>query len=220
MKIPYNWVYIQPDPTNQILLPSGHTLYLDTRFEEQGHAPTYGTVIGMPDALRFSRDASVESVQFDVPMELELNDKVIFHFNSLGIAKEQGRIFDRGFMVRYDSLFAAIRGDKVIPLNGNIIVEPESAVIRTNLFIPEIAKKKAKQVGRVLYAGSKVADYRYNPDEFDGDVEVGDRILFIHYNAVPLQHFPEIHGKVKKTMLYRMQRKDVDAVLPEELEIA
>lgn len=220
MKIPYNWVYIKPDLTNEIVLPSGHTLFLDTRFEEQGHAPTYGTVIQAPEALRFSRDASVESVQFDVPMEIQVGDKVIFHFNSLGIAQEQGRVFEEGFMVRYDSLFVAIRGEQVIPLNGNIIVEPESAVIRSNLFIPAIAKKKAKQVGRVLYTGSEVKDYRFDVDAFDVPVEVNDRVLFIHYNAVPLQHFPELHGKLKKTILYRMQRKDIDAILPELLEVA
>lgn len=229
MNIPYNYVYIKPDPTDRIKLSNGTELYLSTTFEETAHAPSSGIVITAPDRLRFDRKNGQASMNFDVDMEVKEGDRVIFHYLTAENAKLDHRLHEEGFLVRYDQLYIAIRAGQTICLNGYIIVEPESSLIKTNMIIPDIAKKKAKQIGIVKYAGSPVRNYLH-PISFDkyGEpiyppsdeaVNIGDRVYFSYHDAVPLQQDSYLHGVLSKTILYKMQHKDVIAVLSPEAEI-
>ena len=230
MRIPYNYVYIKPDPTDEIVLPTGEKLFLATNFEETAHAPSTGTVLCVPEKLRFDRENGTASMNFEVDIELEVGDKVVFHYLTQENAKLDGREMEEGFLVRYDQLYLAIRKDQVICLNGYIIVEPESALIKTKLFLPDQATlRKAKQTGVVRYAGAPVRNYLH-PTHFssrnepiyppgDEPVAVGDRICFSHYDAVPLQQDSYIHGVLSKSILYKMQHRDVLGILEPTTEI-
>ena len=222
MNIPFDWVLVKPKPTNKLLL-GGKEFYLDTRFEETKNAPSCGEVIAVPDKLRFSMVEGQTTLEYDTDIDIKIGDMVIFHYLTEENAQMDGRIMEDGnILIRYDSLFIAKRGDEVICLNDYIIVEPESAVIKTNLEIPDVvSKQKAKQVGIVKYAGTPVRAYRFFPDDYpDPSLQVGDRVVFSHYNAVPLQQYAEIHGELSKGILYKMQRRDVDAIINQEAEVA
>jgi hypothetical protein len=239
MHIPYNWVLVKPCATDEIALSSGQKLFLSTLFEETARAPAVGVVEMVPDKLRFNAEEGqgYGSLHFETDMELQAGDKVIFHFNAREMAESEGRIVDDCMLISYDILYVAIRGDEIIPVNGHVIVEPENPFIKTTLAIPEYLKKQAaKKIGRVVHAGKPVRRYLFYPDinpqkdfpmYFDGQkwsplmrpVQKDDRIYFSHYDAVPLQLDPTINGELKKVMLYRMQHKDVLAVLKEGVQV-
>jgi len=173
-------VLVKPKPTNKLLL-GGKEFYLDTRFEETKNAPSCGEVIAVPDKLRFSMVEGQTTLEYDTDIDIKIGDMVIFHYLTEENAQMDGRIMEDGnILIRYDSLFIAKRGDEVICLNDYIIVEPESAVIKTNLEIPDVvSKQKAKQVGIVKYAGTPVRAYRFFPDDYpDPSLQVGDRVVF------------------------------------------
>lgn len=220
--IPYDNVHIRPFPSDEIRLKSGHILYLDTRFEEYLNAQTAGEVLDVPERLRFSRDFSRMSLDYDTDMELKVGDVVIYNYLSVSNARKLGHVMDGGgVLIPYDKIYVAIRDGKVIPINGVILVEPEQEKIRTFLHTPEQAKLNSKQIGRVMYAGSPNRGYRQFPDiPNDEPVSVGDRILFNWTDAIPIQPNHELRGEVtKEKMLYRMQHKDAIALVPEGVDL-
>lgn len=235
MKIPFNYVLVKPEPTDEISLPNGKKLFLSTIFEETKHAPTVGEVLCVPERLIFNEDG-INSLLFKTEMEVRVGDRVVFHFLAHQQAKDEGRILDDGFMVRYDSIYLILRGEEIIPINGHLVVEPESQLVKSNIIIPDSNKKKAQRIGKVRYAGKPVDGYLNYPHLTDVNdfpmvmkderfvkgnryAQEGDRVYFSHFDAVPLQHDPEIHGAVEKVLLYRMQHKDVLLILDEQYEI-
>lgn len=236
MKILRNNVLIKPDPTGTVEV-AGVKLYLDTRFEEYKNAPQSGTVVALPERLTFSHDPGDYSLDYEVDMELQVGDRVIFNYNARSAAIMNGMHIGDDMLVRYDMIYAAIRDGQVICINGTVIVEPENEEIKTNLIVPESLKnKKTKLSGIVRYASETPhRAERFKPDlnpytapmymGKDGFkamkrfVKPGDRVLFHFTNAIPLQHYFEIHGVLSKTMLYRMKHTDIDCILEKSIEL-
>lgn len=122
--------------------------------------------------------------------------------------------------IPYDKIYVAIRGGEIICINGNILVEPEEEVVNTFLEVPDNAKVKSKQLGRVVHAGKPNRQYRAYVINFgiksgDDPVKPGDRILFNWNDAIPIQPNAELRGEISRGMLYRMQHKDVHALVPD-----
>lgn len=231
MKILSNLLLVKVDPTDRIVLSNGFELYFDTRFEEQKAAPQTGMVLAVPERLRFSSDMTKPSIMYDTDMEVQVGDRIIFNFNAVDHATRTGLTFGSDFFISYDQCYIAIReDDEVVCLNGSVIVEPLEDEVESTLVIPGTARKKLKTHGIVRYASSNpVRQLRSNPmvnttacpmstdghgfRELGRYVEPGDVIQFHFSNAIPLQHYHELHGAVSKKLLYRMQHHDIDLVI-------
>lgn len=217
LKLPNNWVCVSIDDSNEwINLPNGEKLKLDISYETEKHSQTVGKVVKICDNL-FYHKKLIPSHPWKVPMELQEGDIAIFHFLSVSNSKKMGHVMDednkRYVFMPYSEIFCAIRDGKVVPVNGWILVEPEEKELpQTTFVIPEMAKGKSETRGTVLYAGAPVEDYKDYDYGHDPEVNVGDKITFKRLDAIPLQY--EFHNLLGKT-LYRMQRKDVLAILEE-----
>jgi len=186
-------------------------LYLDTSFEVEKHIMTRGEVVDFGPLLY--KRGHPDSLSDDVDMEIEKGDEVIFHYNTIIVAlKNQAYMEVDGeklFIVRYDRLFAAIRDGEVIPLNGNVFVEPEIKVYDEylpGLFRPDITKEEISCTrGVVRYKGCLVRQYAMDVPADEDDVEVGDKVLFHRNDSIPLEY--EMHRTLP--FMYRMTRKDI-----------
>lgn len=231
MKILFNNVLIRPNPANEIVLVTGQKLYLDTRFEEWGTAPQSGTVLAVPEKLRFSTDMKdYNSLDFKTTMELQVGDTVIFNYKAWEFARTTGGMVGDDFFVRYDSIYVVVRNNKVICINGIVIVEPAVEEIKTKLIVPDIAKdKKLKIKGTVIHAAERPHEQNHNNptlntmaapmvatengfEELGRFVIPGDEVWFHFANAIPLQHYHETNGTLSRKLLYRMQHSDIEIV--------
>jgi len=239
MRILANNVLIRPVDTSRIVTLSGIEFYLDTRFEEHKNAPQAGEVVAVPEKLTFSFDPGNSSLSVKTEMELKVGDFVIFNYNAVGYAKGNAMVIDDCVLIPYDMIYCAIRDGETICLSGSVIVEPESEIIKSNIHIPSFAQnKKLKSIGKVMYASKKpVEAIRHLPEldtratplkmtkggefyELNRYVKPGDRVIFHFSNAIPLQHFQELHGTLSRSLLYRMKHSDIEMVIDDEVEIA
>lgn len=126
MRMLNNQVLIAPDyDTGELLLQGGGKINLVTMFEEFKHAIQCGTVIAVPDRIHFTRRNVTRSSEFDTDMEVQVGDKVIFHYLVAGEVKRRKKyLFNENlWYMDYDKLMLAVRDGEIIPLNGRVIVE-------------------------------------------------------------------------------------------------
>jgi len=125
---------------------------------EQEHISISGTVYAIPENLvynaraiwklqdnnDFRRGAFVrskwvqqdidqlrnESVQFDVPMEVQVGDRVYFEYLAHILAQQSGMYVDTNdgkmMLIKYDMLIMALRNEEQIMLNGFLLIENEA----------------------------------------------------------------------------------------------
>ena len=224
MKILHNTVMVRFDRDNdELLLSTGDKLKLVTAWEPMMHAVTSGVVTHVPQNLIFDRERPDASVMYDVDMELQVGDRVIFDFKAESAVRKHGDI-DGSYPLRYDDIYVAIRGEQIIPVNGIILVEAcETTVeedvqqaLKAGLELPDtVVKEKSERYGIVRHIGSPCRGFLQAPEELtevDDEVCVGDKIVFHPVYAIELQY--SLHQILEKgKTLYRMRRKDVFAVL-------
>jgi co-chaperonin GroES (HSP10) len=215
IKVPNNWICVQSDDSNEYVTIGKEKIKLDISFAPEQHSQTVGKVVKVCDNIHFSKKFH-PSHPWDVPVEIQEGDTVIFHFLALKNAKGEGKTFTengvRYSFIPYSEVFCALRGDEVHPVNGWILVEPfEKELPKTSIILTELSKGKSEERGVVRYAGAKVMGYKDHPQlGEDPEVNIGDSVVFSKLDSIPLQY--ELHNKLGK-LLYRMQRKDVLAIL-------
>lgn len=217
IKVPNNWICIETDDSNEYVKLGNEKIIIDTSYAPEQHSQTVGKVVKVCDHIFFS-SKSHPSHPYDVPVELKEGDTVIIHFLAVRNAKSEGKqmIVDgkKYSFIPYSEVFCALRGDDVFPVNGWILVEPiEKELPKTSIILTELSKGKSETHGYVRYMGAKVKRYKDHPQlGEDPDVNIGDKVMFSKLDSIPLQY--ELHNKLGK-LLYRMQRKDVQAILIE-----
>ena len=223
MKIISNRVLIKPDDNyDEVTLNDGTyeglKLKLVTKFEEFVHAISSGKVLEVPDKLVFYPKGGEGSVRFDVDMELQKGDHIIFHYLAVKNAEKHSPKIPQecgyphgALFIDYDLIYVVIRGEQVFTVNGYIIIEAEEDEINTKLYLPKhMRTSKSQSRGTVRYIGNPARAYQDYPEigienEY---LKPGDKVWFPTFDAVPLQtdlHTLLDNGKV----LYRMQYKDV-----------
>lgn len=227
MRIIMNNVLVKSDRTDEILLSNGYKLFIDNRFEEQKNSPQSGIVVQLPEKLVFSHNPDTDSVQYDVDIELQVGDFVIFNYLAHSHAVKTGAVIDGNILVKYDAIYLAIRNGEIITPNGSVIVEPLNELVKSGLIIPDSYDKRLKNYGKVLYAGTPDKGHRMrtfgppsppmqNTEEGFSQSETyakpGDKVYFHFVNAIPLQHNFELQGKVSKKILYRMKHADIELI--------
>lgn len=210
-----NWVLVEVDDSNKYLKLGDNKILIDTTFEPERRAQIEGTVIDF-GSLFFKQD-DPNSTDFDVPMELQKGDKVLFHFLAVNDAIAKGRwdIVDgkKLLFIPYDRIFVAIREKKLVPLNGWLFIKPKvEETTSSSIIIPDMARTSvSKTRGTVEYIGCTVNAYRNYPEQSDYgcDVNIGDEVLFNDADAVPL------HDSLQQLLIgyYRIHRIDILSVV-------
>lgn len=222
LRILDNKVLIKPKGGNdEIELPGGKKLYIDTSWEVEKHAPTIGEVVKVPNRLIFDLRSTRRTTEFDVDMELKVGDMAIYHYLIPENCIKRGEYVQVAdeiyFIVNYDQIFCAKRGDEVVMVNGFILVEPvvEDAFTSSVIITPDSLKDKNSPIeGIVRYIGAPVRNYLYELDikENADEPKVGDRIMFSQDSDIPLQY--DLHASLEgKKMFFRMQRKDIFGIV-------
>jgi len=164
-----------------------------------------GTINAPQDRIREIQEMTARSMEFDVPIEIEKGDTVFFRYNVYAHAREEGRVFEQDkntyILIPYDQLFIAIRGEKIIPLNGLVLIEP---IMEKKSEIIITLEKEDSQIGKIAHLGCLVKSYLQFPEETDEDFfEVGDYVVFRKAQRVPLEF--SIHRNLDKKY-YKMNR--------------
>ena len=221
-----NFVLIKLDRENtSVKLKNGIELYLDTSFEPEKHATITGTIYGLPSHLIYTGKPNL-GMPWLTPMEIEFGDKVIIYYLSVvnALRKEKENYFleggDRYIMIEYQYIFAVVREDKIIPINGYVLVEPieDPALEKEKLRMAFIGmkavffkKKTQTQVtyGIVKYVGVPNREYADENLTDEGvDIGIGDTVVLRRTVDIPLQY--ELHATVDKGKgLLRVQRRNV-----------
>lgn len=200
-------------------------IHLDQDYDKNKHLSVYGTVMAVPDKLRYTgREAhevrkvksrsfrqqaklvqlNAHTLDYDVDMEVQVGDEVWLEYTGVIDAKDKGLVFEDKILVRYDCIVVARRDEQIIPVNGHLLVEQidEPDPIHISRPVQKLTNK-----AKVLHVGSPVKHYKFyaNHKECD-DIEVGDTIRHRKKAAIPLEM--PLYQKLDKPYSY-LQRKYV-----------
>ena len=218
-RIPKNHVLIEVDCLRhkKIAFESGTEIIVDPTFSPQIHAQTSGIVKVVPESLYYNKlDRGFESVEYLTDINLEVGDKVFFHYLQIDIAINQRRIIEEDgkffIFIKHDSLFMSIRNEKIIMHNGWMLLEPvDKAVDKDSVVNTKIPKSRQKHdplKGRIAFLGDSVKEYWWGNNETDEGINVnkGDTVIFLPHSDIPLEY--DMHQSLKEKY-YRVQRKEL-----------
>jgi len=222
-----NYVVVRLDPPNdRIRLKSGAELFVDTTYEPEKHVVLTGTVEALPIALGFNGGG----LPWETEMELRVGDRVVMYYLAVinCLAKEQKRYIREGekitIFIKYNNIYAAIRNEKIIPVNGYILAEPLEdpewerlldEARKKGIQIPDMRGQRKREVtySKIAYVGKPVKRYLGSRQSDDGvKVKPGDRVMMRRVRDIPVEY--EYHAKLdggKK--YYRIRRTDILAIL-------
>jgi len=229
-----NYVKIKMErKADEYIMKDGKKLFIDPTYQVGKHASVVGTVIGVPDKLRFVWNKSIfaeeGSMEWETDMELEVGDTVWYSF--VALSNSLGRLMDEGakhnnkkyiveggevyVFIPYDQIFVAKRKDKVICLNGYLLIEPifDEKIESKLLELPNsMQPSKSKKYGKVAYMGSCCRNHLgYSVVDADG-FDVGDTVVFDRFWNLPLEY--DIHRSFDGNKeFYRVQRRGVNAII-------
>jgi hypothetical protein len=214
-KLPQNKVLVKPDFKQNFIGSGEAKLRIDSRFNEEMHAPTTGVIVNQCTTL------DRKSMDWATTIETQIGDEIIFAYEtSMACLDEKfkGRLFiddnmEQYFLFDYEAIFAVKKPDGLIPVNGYILVSAMDEVINSSL---NLMAKQSIRYGKVEYLGTPVQFYQRGgrptnlytePKEV---VKAGDVIAFSQFSDLPLEY--EAHRQTRQ-ILFRMQRCDIDAVV-------
>lgn len=157
-------------------------------------------VIALPEKLTEERGFWKTSI------EIQVGDKIISTYHdSLNskLIKTENREYR---FILYYGIVAIIRGEDIIPINGNILFSPVYEEHKTSLILLDQNKVTDYRFGKVDYIGTPNEYYTkgYNVNEDKGiEINKGDKIVF----TVPWGKFAPmlenpIHRKLSKDYYY------------------
>lgn len=200
-RIPWNYCLIKLPQSYSVMLHNhyehqlGNTkIVIDTSFDPATHAPRWGMIVKNPENLLYKK-LERESCGWETTIETVEGDLVYFDYwsclQALGklanpsLPGESPKWFKVGddlyVLIRYDALVMTVRDDKVICLNGNVVLRPYIVEKKSDLILPAHMKhKEEKLIGEVLYVG------KHNTAYLDGcrdanDIQVGDICVIKNY---------------------------------------
>ena len=236
-----NVVLVKPDEDH--VKDSQTGMYVADHFDPARHWSVSGTVLQVPDTLvylgnklkalkslgkltgaylHYAQRHRMMSMDFDTDIEIKVGDKVYFNYSNHIAGAEEKKEFnsptgEKLILMPYDSLYMAVRGDKKIPLNGYIYVEPlrYSREDLQNLRKTAHGWRKPPQKGdirkgwgRVHMIGSSNKGYLdYPADKDQTQIKQGDIVLFRKTLSFDMEW--SYHRTLFQQTMYRMQRKDI-----------
>lgn len=216
-----NKILVKPTRgSDEINLPGGIKICMDSRFGKEKHAPTTGIIKGLCKKLITSK------MPWETENELQLNDYIVYSYESAMYAMEEmhGRtIIDEDgevyFIIDYEDIFLVEREKNILPVNGYILASPIEE--KTAAFF-EIVKenKNSARFACIEYIGNPNKKYIFSgktrEDVFDCSctLKKGDIIVFNRDSDIPVEY--PLHRSIgdRSKILFRLQRKDIDAIIP------
>jgi co-chaperonin GroES (HSP10) len=165
---------IVQDPT----MLSAHSIDSAERYDASQHLDRWGVVAKLPDKLHYEKKgrSSKWKLEWKTEMEIKVGDLVwadYYNLHHCPIFKVEDKMY---WVVQYNCLIVAKRGEEIIPLNGFCLFDRvNEALVSKLIYIPEQINTYK---GVVRYIGSLNTDYA-NPKRSD-DIEVipGDEVIF------------------------------------------
>ena len=220
-KMATNYVLVEaPQQLVEEVNMNGTRLYIDPTYEVQKHALTHGKVVMVPDKLFFSNNPkrADATLEFGTEMELKVGDIAYFHYLQPERAIVEGRVIThegkRCIIIKYDTIFCAIRDDDFIMVNGWMLVEveKEGSFKSSILHVPDNHQERKNTLrGTIAHLGTP--NYGYKFEKISGesdwggkDLKKGDKVMFEKFSDIPIEY--DMHKTIEGEY-YRMQRKDI-----------
>ena len=208
MRIPYNFVLIEPIKADNEIFIGDKKFILDNEYLELQNITVVGKVLAVPNELIFDRMDFAHSMEWKTPMDLQVGDTVWCTYMSIknSMNGNDPKLINGNPAIPYQSCIVAKRNDSVVCLNGFILVEPIKRGDLSGLLPSYISDSPNLNVGYIRHLGIHNAEYWDN--SFDDDMfEVGDLVCFENVNNLPLEY--ETQRFFIDTELFRMQRRDL-----------
>lgn len=208
MRIPYNFVLIEPIKSDNEIFIGNKKFILDNEYLELQNVTVVGKVLAVPDELIYDRMDYPHSMEWDTPMELKVGDTVWCTYMSIknSMNGDDPKLINGNPVIPYQSCIVAKRGNEVICLNGYLLVSPIKRDSFHGLLPSYISDNPNLNVGYIHHIGTHNKDYFDN--SFDDNIFVeGDMICFENVNNLPLEYETQRFFSDKE--LFRMQRRDI-----------
>jgi len=155
-------------------------IYIDTSFNKEQHVVITGKVEAI--AKRLPKDFQADGFYDTV----KVGDKIYFHY--LVLLDEDNKIhLDKDYYtVDYFQALATVRDGKIFPVGEHILVEPIEEEVTSPIIIPDSAKKKETNRGRVFASNDpeipEGSIVEFEPiGKFENEIE--GRNLYVMYNS-------------------------------------
>lgn len=230
-----NNVIIKLDLSQEnITIAGSKEIKIDTSFNPEQHAAITGTVIAVCDKLHFNTiPGQSHSLDWDTDMEVQPGDYVIsYYLSSVNAMAGDGRVFmdelkHKYIILKYDKIFAARRGDTVIPVNGFNLLTPileselkgiASKLKKLDLHLPQQHLTLESGIyARLKYVATRLRQYR-DPRyrDFTDEISPGDIVVIRRRSNIPLEY--AYHASLEgKQVFYRIQRNFIFGVADESI---
>ena len=220
-----NMVMIKLDEENTSIKRNGINLFMDTSFNPEMHATVTGTVWGIPSHLSYCGKPN-KNMPWLTSMEIQLGDKcIIYYLSTINALKNTEKRYvlegkDRFIFIEYTYIYAVIRDEKIIPVNGYVLIQPceDPAITQERermeklgmeLVVLETRTNTHVIYGKVKYVGTPIREYVEEEHTDEGvDVSPGDTVVIRKVSDIPLQY--SLHSKIDDgAKYYRVQRKNI-----------
>lgn len=163
---------------DEIEFDGGLKMSIYTHVNQSEHTTLKGTVVSLPKRLKGIPDTQRILPELQVGDEIYFSYHVVFDQHNtesatwfLNEIKEKGESY---WMVDYQHVFFAKRGEEILMVGGYVLVEPMYQQLpKTILVLPEaVEKKEYKDRGKVIAIGVPLKG------EINSGVEIGDVVRF------------------------------------------
>ena len=204
------------------------TLEIDVDYEPNIHAERVVEVVRVPDSLSFSKVPNAQTMLWETDIELKEGDTAWVtplsvtggeYTNLIKIkTTDQKGVY---FLLDYSQFFVAKRKDKVICLNGFVLVQPNVIDIQKkykHIIIPDIYKDKGNtQSWKVYYTGQRNTAYQnQRQEDFIGELNAGDNVVVYRKRRPYLMEHPMHACFNGKEGYFPIQRCDIVYILDEK----
>jgi len=163
MVCPVNKLIVTIDKkfNDEITLSSGIKLYQDTSFHPEQHVTTTGKVVAVPLSLNDRTENKGAILEVQVGDEVSFDYTIVFDVDDSGNHKNM--IWHEGeeyWFVEHSQVFCVKRGDQVIPIGSNVIIDQieqpaEEKFAGSIFFKPESSQQTiAKGTGILRHIGT------------------------------------------------------------------
>lgn len=153
----------------------------NTEWDNSGETVTrFGTVVSTPRKLYHRTQRQEFGLEWDAKMELQVGDTAYWGIMQGTDCPMISVGEDTFFLVDYSEIRVIVREEQIIPINGFVVVEEFTEVIKSDfLIIPTICQHANHKMGVVKYVGNRNTTY-FNGEQDTCDPEklnVGDTVL-------------------------------------------
>jgi len=194
MKLIKDTFFVKADKhaNKRIKLSNGESIYVDTDFDPHKYATRTGNITHAPHFI---------DKQWKYDTKVKQGDKVLFH---QFVCQEGNQVYVKGkeyFKAHYHHLFAIITGNKIIPLENFIFVDPteetEEDLFKGNIQV-KFDKGNIKGSGTVKYLSAQA---------LEAGLQVGDKVYYTKNAEYKMEAFGKIYYRMRIRNITLIERK-------------